>query len=160
MTLHVMTDELDAGDIVAQESLSFPPGLTAAEANRQLATIGGRLAVGALGALESGTLHRRPQEAHNASYFPWPKESDFRVSTQWPAERAFRFIRGTAAWGYPYQLVCGGRRFSITRVTRFSPDERLEKPWEWRGAELWVQFTPGILRAIPSDSGSTPSQRL
>ena len=155
ITLHVMTAELDAGDIVAQESLPFPPGITAMEANQQLAEIGGRLVVGALATLEGGTLRRRSQEEQDASYFSWPKESDFRLCTHWPAERAFRFIRGTADWSRPYSLLFGDRRFSIAGVTGFSPDGVLDNPWEWRGAELWVRFRPGILRAIPVEMPSS-----
>lgn len=149
MTLHVMTEALDAGDIVAQESLSLPAGISAAGATQQLAEIGGRLVVGAFAALEDGTLHRRPQQEQEASYFSWPKERDFHLSTHWSAERAFRFMRGTADWGRPYPLLCGNCRFAIAGTSGFSPDARLDNPWEWRGAELWVRFTPGILRAIP-----------
>ena len=148
ITLHLMAEELDAGAIVGQQSLPFPAGITAAQANQQLAEIGARLTLGALAALEGGTLCRRPQEARHASYFPWPKDDDFHLSTDWPAERAFRFIRGTAEWGRPYPLTCGDRRFSIAGVAGFSPQGMLENPWEWRGAELWIRFTPGILRAI------------
>lgn len=149
MTLHVMTEALDVGDIVAQESLPLPAGISAAGATQQLAEIGGRLVVGALAALEDGTLHRRSQEEQEASYFSWPKERDFHLSTHWSAERAFRFIRGTADWGRPYPLLCGNCRFAIAGTSGFSPDARLDNPWEWRGAELWVRFRPGILRAIP-----------
>jgi methionyl-tRNA formyltransferase len=148
ITLHAMAEELDAGDIVAQESLPFPAGITAAVANQQLAEIGGRLAVRAFAALESGPLRRQPQEAQYASYFSWPKESDFRLCTHWSAERAFRFIRGTADWGQPYPLMCGDRSFSIVGAAGFSQDGMLDSAWEWRDAELWVRFTPGILRAI------------
>lgn len=147
VTLHLMAEQLDTGDIVAQESLPFPPGITAAEANQQLAKIGGRLAVGALDALQRGTLRRQPQPEHGASYFSWPKASDFHLCCHWSAERAFRFVRGTAGWGHRYQLVCGNRRFPIAEALGFSPHGTLDRAWEWRGAELWVQFRPGILRA-------------
>lgn len=148
ITLHVMNEELDAGDIIAQESLALPPGITSTGANRQLAEVGGRLTLGALAALQAGTLRRRPQEERYASYYSWPNESDFRLSSEWSAERAFRFIRGTAEWNRPYQLRCDNDRFSIARVTGFSPRGILDGPWEWRGAELWIQLNPGILRAV------------
>ncbi len=147
ITLHVMTEILDAGDIIAQESLTLSPGTTAAQANQRLAEIGGRLTVGALAALRDGTLRRWPQQERYASYYSWPKENDFCFDSDWSAERAFRFIRGTAEWGRPYQLRCDNGCFCIAGVTSFSRQGILDNAWEWRGAELWIQLRPGVLRA-------------
>ncbi|MGF1615075.1 MAG: methionyl-tRNA formyltransferase [Gammaproteobacteria bacterium] len=147
VTLHLMTEELDAGDIVAQERLAFPPGMTAALASRQLAELGGRLVVTTLRALNGGILHGRAQDERLASYFSWPQERDFCLSTHWSAERAFRFVRGTAQWGRPYPLLCANRTFDIVEVSGFSREEVLSVPWLWRGDELWVTFSPGVLHA-------------
>lgn len=150
ITLHVMTEHVDAGDIVAQESVPLPAGIGGAAVNRQLAVIGGRLACAAVDGLWHGKLARRSQCETRASYFSWPQERDFSLAIGWSAERAFRFVRGTADWGQPYQVISGAHTFWIEQAVGFLPDATLPTPWARRGDELWLRFTPGVLRVIPS----------
>ncbi|MBI2320612.1 MAG: hypothetical protein HYU88_00550, partial [Chloroflexi bacterium] len=70
VTVHLMTDELDAGDILLQEALEVPEGIAGLDLEEHCAELGGRLLVAAIGALAGGTAARRPKDPAAASYHP------------------------------------------------------------------------------------------
>jgi methionyl-tRNA formyltransferase len=148
VTLHVMDDRLDAGDILLQASLPLRDGLTGPEAEALLARQGGQLMREALDLLGRDALMPRKQDESASSYFPWPAEADFQISRHWPAQRAFNFIRGTQEWGCVYEIVIEHERFPVQRALSYSAHHELDKPYVLIGHELWVQFVPGVLRAV------------
>lgn len=148
VTLHVMDERLDAGDILLQASVPVHDGLTGPEAEALLAEQGGQLMREALDLLARDALTPRKQDESAGSYFPWPAEPDFQISRHWPAQRAFNFIRGTQEWGCAYEIVIGHERFPVQRAVSYSAHHELDKPYVLIGRELWVQFVPGVLRAV------------
>jgi methionyl-tRNA formyltransferase len=148
VTLHVMDERLDAGDILLQAALPLHDGLTGPEAEALLAEQGGQLMLEALDLLARDALTPRKQDESAGSYFPWPAEPDFQISRHWPAQRAFNFIRGTQEWGCVYEIVIGHERFPVQRAVSYSAQHELDKPYVLIGRELWVQFVPGVLRAL------------
>lgn len=147
VTLHRMTEQVDAGDIVAQAAVALPNGLTGPEADALLAGRGARLVLETLPRLAEGALRPRPQREDDSSYFPWPAAGDFQVSTGWPARRAFNFIRGTAEWGRPHSITIGREQFFIERALSYSTGHELGEPYVLLGRELWLRFSPGVLHA-------------
>jgi len=148
ITLHLMNERLDAGDIGLQKPLSLPDGITGPEAEILLAEQGGQLMAEALGLLELDALAPRKQKEGDSSYFPWPTEQDFQVSREWSARRAFNFIRGTDEWECAYEIIIEQERFAIQSALSYSAQHELGKPYTLIGRELWVQFSPGVLRTI------------
>jgi methionyl-tRNA formyltransferase len=148
ITLHVMDERLDAGDILLQAPLPLRDGLTGLEAEALLAEQGGQLMLEALDLLGRDALTPRKQDESAGSYFPWPAEPDFQISTQWPAQRAFNFIRGTQEWGCAYEIGIEHERFPVQRAVSYSAHHELGEPYVLIGRELWVQFVPGVLRAV------------
>jgi methionyl-tRNA formyltransferase len=148
VTLHVVDERLDAGDILLQASVPLRDGLTGPEAEALLAEQGGQLMLEALDLLGQDALTPRKQDESGSSYFPWPAEQDFQISTQWPAQRAFNFIRGTQEWGCAYEIVIERQRFPVHRAVSYSAHQELDNPYVLIGRELWVQFVPGVLRAV------------
>ncbi|MGH2592148.1 MAG: methionyl-tRNA formyltransferase, partial [Anaerolineae bacterium] len=146
VTIHFMDEGLDTGDIALQAPLDLPDGISGAEADRLCAALGGRLMVEAVQALERGTLSRRKQP-DGGSYDPSPSPSDFTISTTWPARRAFNFMRGTAEWGQPYIVEVDGKRLVLKSAVSYAANEALREPIVRSGSEVWIQFTPGVLRA-------------
>lgn len=147
ITLHRMDSGIDTGDIVAQESLELPPGITVTEINAKLSNLGGEMLVSALRRIASGeALPRKPQGKTGGSYCSYPTREDFRITTEWPAERAFRFMRGTREWGIPYQIEIEGQVFTINSAIDFSATAQLSKPYDRIGNELRIQLSPGVLR--------------
>ncbi|MEJ2560976.1 MAG: formyltransferase family protein [Anaerolineae bacterium] len=148
VTLHVMDERLDAGDILLQASLPLRDGLTGPKAEALLAKQGGQLMLEAIDLLGRDALTPRKQDESASSYFPWPAEPDFQLSRHWPAQRAFNFIRSTQEWGCAYEVVIEHERFSVQRAVSYSAQQELGKLYVLIGRELWVQFVPGVLRAV------------
>ncbi|TVR58945.1 MAG: hypothetical protein EA422_15375 [Gemmatimonadales bacterium] len=72
VTLHVMAEEIDGGDIVAQRRRSVLPGGRIPN-NRRLYREGGEMAAGVLASLDTALLRRRPQPQEGRSYFGWDR---------------------------------------------------------------------------------------
>ena len=65
-----MATELDAGDIIAQESTEIGPDETAEELYRRLSILGADLLVQAVSAIEAGLAQRTPQNGEEATLAP------------------------------------------------------------------------------------------
>jgi len=148
VTLHVMTEELDAGDIVAQASRPLAVGVAASQLERMLAEAGGALAAQTMARYAGRPLPRRPQDERAASYFPRPRARDFRLELRWSAERAYRFMRGTREWGRAYELRAGDRRLWLERAVDFDPRASLDTAVEQTNGTVRIRFDPGVLVAV------------
>ena len=147
VTLHRMTSAIDAGEIAAQAEVSWPDGSSGAQADALSAQVGAALMLQTLTHLAQGTLSTRPQDEARSTYFPWPTGYDFKLSATWSARRAFNFMRGTAAWGYPYRLADYNAPLWLQTALAFDPAQQLEQPLVRKGREALLQFSPGVLRA-------------
>lgn len=79
VTLHHIDAGIDTGDIIAQEKLRILPGETESSLRDRSATLGARMLVEVVRAIESGTATRRPQDASQASYDPHPPRGKSRL---------------------------------------------------------------------------------
>jgi len=146
VTIHFMDEGLDTGDIVAQEPIELPDGISGVEADRMCSQLGGRLLVDVVQALGGEASKRRPQP-DGGSYYPSPSPADFAISATWSARRAFNFMRGTAEWGRAYPVEVDGDRIALTSAISYSAGQTLEQPCILLEHEAWIQFDPGVLRA-------------
>jgi methionyl-tRNA formyltransferase len=146
VTIHAMDETLDTGDIVAQAPLDLPDGIAGAQAEYLAAELGGRLMVAALRDLAAGAMARRRQPP-GGSYESWPMPDDFRLAGNWPARRAFNFMRATAAWGQPYRIDIGGAELALHEAIAYQADGMLPAPYARTGASVQIQLAPGILIA-------------
>lgn len=110
VTIHLMNERLDCGDIVAQEAFKLPDGMSYAELEEQSAELGSRLLVRAVEDLAHGQAARRPQDESQSSYYPYPSNlagrEDFIIHPeQWDARHVYNFIRGVKDWSEPLTLV-------------------------------------------------------
>jgi methionyl-tRNA formyltransferase len=145
-TVHFMDERFDTGDIVAQAPIELPDGMLGPDAERACSELGTRLMVTALQALAEGTLTPYPQPA-GGSYEPAPTADDFRLDTNWPARRAFNFMRGTAEWGQPYRVAAGPADLLLTKAISFDATGELGTPFQRSSRDIRVQFAPGVLHA-------------
>ena len=151
VTVHFMDEGLDTGGLVAQARIEFPDGVSGAEAERLCAESGGRLLVDVIRALHLTTdgAERnlgRPQP-EGGSYYPAPAPGDFALSLDWPARRAFNFMRGTAEWNRPYTVEVNGERLALQKALSYSATQTLDQSPAVIGDEAWIQFSSGVLRA-------------
>ena len=93
VTLHHMTAEADAGDIVAQEVIEILPDDTASTLYQRMVSTGVDLLLKVYPAVLAGSAPRIPQDPARATLFPrrWPE--DGRVEWSWPATRIANMIR-------------------------------------------------------------------
>lgn len=146
VTVHYMDEGLDTGDIAAQAAVPLPDGISQADAERQLMLVGVDLLRGVLADLSRGVVDRQPQPA-GGSYFGYPQPADFALSIDWPARRAYNFMRATAADGVGYPVEVNGRTEWLATADHYEPDLELDRPSVRHGRNILIRFNPGILYA-------------
>jgi len=106
ITLHRMSTQLDAGNIVAQTTVAMPDGVSGQQASGLLAEAGSELLVRNLSKFKRDELIGSPQDERCASYQGFPSPSDYAVSVTWSAKRMYNFICATRDRGvlYPCQV--------------------------------------------------------
>jgi methionyl-tRNA formyltransferase len=147
VTLHRMDAGLDTGDIVGKTAVSLPDGISRSQIDNLCAEAGADLMLTALEQLAANTLPRQPQPAGGSSQ-PLPQPADFNLDTNWPAQRAFNFMRGTAEYARPYSLQVAGQTINLTEALAYEPDGKLgDVIVKGNGRAVYIQFSPGILYA-------------
>ncbi|MCS5565855.1 MAG: hypothetical protein NZ729_06165 [Methylococcales bacterium] len=119
VTLHRMSLQLDAGNIIGQSAVTIPDGVTMGRANSLLATAGCQLIARALTDFEQAAVHGIPQDEDIASYQGFPSESDFAVSSLWTAKRLFNFIRATSEPGRIYPCTVAGHVYPLLKAMSY-----------------------------------------
>ncbi len=113
VTLHHMTAEADAGDIVAQAPVDIEPDDTALTLYQRVIKVGVELLAGAYPSVLDGTAPRIPQDPARATRFGRRRPEDGRVRWEWPAERIANMIRAVTH-PFPGAFVGeGGRRLLL-----------------------------------------------
>jgi methionyl-tRNA formyltransferase len=144
VTLHFMDERADTGDLVAQAAVPFPDGLRYAEAEALTARAGAELLVAALRRAGQDALPRRPQPTEGVSLAPQPTPSDLTLPTDWPARRAFNFVRGAEPFG-PFVIQSNSGALTVKTALEWSAAPPAAPAAEacWvRFADGWVLFTP------------------
>ncbi len=155
VTLHFMDVGADTGDIIAQTPLALPDGISYAAAEQLCAEEGGRLVVEAARALGEGGITAWPQPATGVSYAPVPREDAFVVTPDWPARRAFNFIRGVADRGYPVVLQVGAERLTVREAITFDDRGTMSAPVERVGDKVRLCCSPGVLTGLVARQRAT-----
>ena len=149
VTLPIIEEDVDAGDIVGQSLMPLSAGAVFSEVNVKLAELGAGLMVDVLQRMDAGiAMPRTAQDEALASYQPFPKEKDFRFDTHFTAERAFRFMRGTQEWGVPFEVDAGDAVLALERALDYHDDARMAVPFEIDGDHLRIRFSEGVLEAV------------
>lgn len=146
VTVHQMDAGFDTGPLVAQAETPWPDGLREAEAERITAAAGGRLLAEIL---QAERWETRPQPAAGARYFPAPAAADLTLTTEWPARRAFNFLRGAAGWG-PLTILGPAGRWRAADALAWTTGE--PPPAAVEAGAAWVPFAGGaVLVRLASD---------
>ncbi|MEZ4658690.1 MAG: hypothetical protein R2911_14060 [Caldilineaceae bacterium] len=107
----------------------------------------GKLLAQVLDALAAGKLISHPQPA-GGSYQSWPQRQDFRLDTNWPARRAFNFMRGAAEWGISFAVDVGNEHLHLQQAIAYDSSQILSAPILSTGDSIvQIQFAPGVLVA-------------
>ncbi|HUG16169.1 MAG TPA: formyltransferase family protein [Thermomicrobiales bacterium] len=146
VTVHELSNQLDAGAVIAQREFAGWHGISESMAEWKLAEEGVDLAADAIESLVSGQAQREPQDERNASYESWPVDDDFRIDTSRSAQSAFNFIRGMKDRAMPLLVTIDGRELRIVDVVAYAEDD--VAPPALVGDDVFViRFNPGALFA-------------
>ncbi|HOJ68628.1 MAG TPA: methionyl-tRNA formyltransferase [Candidatus Hydrogenedentes bacterium] len=98
VTIMRVTLEMDAGDIVLQESVSIDPEETAGELTGRLAALGADLLERAIRMAEQGPLPAIPQDPGKVVYCRLFEKKDGRIVWSDPATRIHNLVRAANPW--------------------------------------------------------------
>jgi UDP-4-amino-4-deoxy-L-arabinose formyltransferase/UDP-glucuronic acid dehydrogenase (UDP-4-keto-hexauronic acid decarboxylating) len=140
VTLHHMTPEADAGDIVAQEPIEIAPDDTAATLYGRMVKTGVDLLLRSYPAILAGTAPRKPQDHTRATVVGRRRPEDGRIAWTWPAGRIANMIRAVTH-PYPGAFVGDG-------------DARLML-WEASLGDPTADAPPGTVVAVQAGQGIT-----
>jgi methionyl-tRNA formyltransferase len=150
ITLHLMDEGMDTGDILAQAPLTVPDGMSYTELELLCATLGGELLVRTIGELYEGRAVRTPQDETKSSYHSFPSDDDFVVqAANWSARHVYNFICGVAGWGEPIRLYADDKSFIVREAVSYSHRNGTNTSAEtcsWLGEELSIRCRDGWVR--------------
>lgn len=147
VTLHLVNEEIDAGDIVLQTEVPLRAGLRGRAIESRLGEFGAKLFLEALRLYQLNNINIQPQSWIQASYMPTPKYEDFEISPNWSARHAFSFIRGTEEWSRPYQIKIDGKTVLIKTAMAYSPSGTIGNHYKLDDNYITMQFSPGLVNA-------------
>ena len=147
VTLHLLNDEFDAGDIVLQTEVPLRAGMRGRAIDAKLGEFGARLFLEAMRLYKLNNVNLQPQSWVHATYMPSPSREDFEISIKWSARHAFSFLRGTEEWGKPYPLKLGDTTVHIKTAMAYSPSGTISKAYELDDNYITIQFSPGLVNA-------------
>ena len=143
---HLLVDAFDTGQVILQKPICFPQGATRNELDSLLAHQG-TMAFCEL--ISAPRLNPREQDLSTASHHPLSQAKDYTLLTDWAAERAYNFIRGTHTPIDGYPILLNGQQRHILSALSYEPERLLGKAFLPSGADILIQFSPGVLRAKP-----------
>ncbi len=121
VTIHFLDETMDTGDILAQERIKVPDGISYAQLETQCAMTGGTLLADVVQELCKGNITRIVQDATKSSYYSFPTEKDFIVYPQeWDAQHVYNFINGIGHWDNPVELHIGEHMFLTRECASYS----------------------------------------
>ena len=145
VTVHLLDDHADTGDIVAQAPIDLPDGITYSAAERVCSQEGARLLIEALDAIAAGRSRRRPQPHVDLPPAPVPTDADFVITPDWSARRAFNFIRGVGGWGRPITISVGDERFTVREAVSYAAEATMSEPLQRVDRRLRIRCSSGVL---------------
>ncbi len=156
VTIHLLSEKMDSGDIIAQEMLAVPEGISYAALETQCAQLGASLLVQSVWKLYQGTAQPIPQDEAQSSYHSFPTSEDLVVRPeQWQARSLYNFIRGAHVWEYPIIALIDRQRYIIQNAISYSqrtgdavaaPDELgVRSEYTLRCQDGWVHVQGDII---------------
>jgi methionyl-tRNA formyltransferase len=145
VTVHLLDDHADTGDIVAQAPIGLPDGITYSTAERICSQEGARLLVEALEAMAAGRSMRRPQPQVDLPTAPAPTDADFLITPDWSARRAFNFVRGVGEWGRPMTFSIGAEPFIVPEAVSYDEEATINEPIQRVDRHIRIRCSPGVL---------------
>ena len=136
VTTMYLTTEMDAGDVILQESVALAPSMTSGELSAQLAGLGADLLYKTLSLLEAGKAPRQAQDHRRATYAPALTPGEEKIDWNQDAAILVNLIRGMNPNPGAHTLFNG----NVLKIWRGLPiEERFGWPaWVYQRCESKV----------------------
>lgn len=102
VTVFQITEGMDAGDILAQETYHVKDHQTTHELYKILFEIGGKLSIKVLDEIEAGTIKPQPQNEKEATYCKMIKKIDAEINWELSAKELANRVRAYNDWPVAY----------------------------------------------------------
>lgn len=149
VTIHVLTEELDAGDILIQRAYRMTKDMTARDMEVTFDRLSAELLRQLLAAPDAFFQQAMPQLAGGGEYWPEPAEEERIFRADDPMEKIYRVVR--AFYGYGCTLIAGEKETKIL-CARAIAAPVAAKAGVWID-ENHVAITGGILEIELSGEG-------
>src|SRR5579863_952297 len=113
-----MDEGLDTGPVALAERVPIGPDATTGELHDELARLGAKLMVVALGALERGSLTLTPQAAAGATYAAKIEKNETRIDWAQPWNKVHDHCRGLSPLPGAWFELAGAGRIKVLRTTK------------------------------------------
>ncbi len=145
VTLHQLSDVVDAGDVLHTARIETPFGVTGVQLFERLGALGGELVVRNLTALLTAPWHLVPQAKETNAWAFKPRKDDLRVQAhEWTAARLFHFVRGVRTFGVPWAELADDHYY-FADATAFEPDRNIPGEFVVIGDNLILKVTDGTV---------------
>ena len=147
VTVHVMTEKIDAGDIVSQQELIVGEDENAGQLTQRQHRAAAALLIDAVNAMAQGTLTRKPQNVAERSYFGKRKASDVVLDWNGSAKQIANLLRALQPYE-PLTAHLNGNTLKIYEVQPLEGGAPGRVPGQILAKEpgkLFVQTGNGIL---------------
>jgi methionyl-tRNA formyltransferase len=126
VTVHVMTEKIDAGDMVAQRVLMIGENENAGQFSQRQHHISAELLTEAVNAMAKGTIDCKPQNIAERTYFGKKKAADAILDWNWPARQIANLLRALQPYE-PLTACLNGHTIKIydARPQEGSPSGRV-----------------------------------
>ena len=154
VTIHLMNEDMDAGDILAQEPVPVPEGISYAQLELQCAQRGGQLLAQSIWELYQGEAKRTPQDEAKGSYYCFPVHEDFVLHAEiYGARHVYNFIRAVGHWDEPIELHANGNVLLVRDAISYSLyksiyDECRDERSDQGDDGMWVRCRDGWVRVV------------
>ena len=151
VTLHLVTDLVDGGDVILQRDVIIKNGMRDRAINYLAGEQGAKIFIEALRLYRQKAIEPKPQDPAGASYMKSPTIDDFAIPLRWSAQHAFNFMRGTEDWKMPYTVHCGGRSIRLESAIAYSPAGAMEEDYLIDERFVCIRFAQGVLQAYSNN---------
>lgn len=147
VTIHLMDDGIDRGDILAQEVIEVSSGISYEQLELESARRGGELLADTVWKLYQGDTKPMPQDENVSSYYGFPGAEDFIVPVaEWDCVHVYNFICGLVNWGGPIVVQVQGEYIVVKKATSYSHENIsgiADGNYGWRDEDLWIRCKTG-----------------
>lgn len=130
VTVHRVTQQLDAGPILGRQSIQITDAMSGIALERMCAETGSLVLLRVADQIGSNNVIEEAQNDSVATYFGFPETHDLRISPGWTVRRTLNFVTGLPSLGYSPLVETGRGVVKVLGATDVDEGD-IESPERW-----------------------------